>query len=421
MRQYPFPETKWNKLLFGAFLFAMLLLARDTLITSVILGFTKSQVLMLGLICVAGFLFLIYNRREWKHIVTDKRMVLVVVSAMVLLLPMLAKQDWQMMYFSILICLLFAVFLTYFTTLQETAKYYVVILSLLGVYSLITMYLLKPLARAEILSIPLVYNSEGYKFFNFGLSFVVRSMSWHRNFGIFREPGVYQFFVLLGLYLNNYTVSWQKMWQLWLVNVVLAAVMLSTFAIGGFAEMGLLALFVYFDKKWYKEKWGKILGISAVLLGAAAVAYVLYRVLFTPFENTIFYEFYDMFLRLTTKSNSLVDRGDAISTNIAMFLENPLVGKPLAQVLHGTNHNTSSTLILYAVLGVAGGSLHVLSWAALTWKKERNLIGNLFLLVILFLSFNTQNLVADVFFWLFPYMALVERGLPLLKIPAKKV
>ena len=39
----------------------------------------------------------------------------------------------------------------------------------------------------------------------------------------------------------------------------------------------------------------------------------------------------------------------------------------------------------------------------------------LILLLILFLSFNTQNLVANVFFWLFPMMALVERGLPLLK------
>ena len=39
------------------------------------------------------------------------------------------------------------------------------------------------------------------------------------------------------------------------------------------------------------------------------------------------------------------------------------------------------------------------------------------LLAALFLSFNTQNLVADVFFWLFPVMALTERVLPRLKAP----
>ena len=36
----------------------------------------------------------------------------------------------------------------------------------------------------------------------------------------------------------------------------------------------------------------------------------------------------------------------------------------------------------------------------------------LVLLVVLFASFNTQNLIADVFFWLFPVMAVVERVLP---------
>ena len=97
------------------------------------------------------------------------------------------------------------------------------------------------------------------------------------------------------------------------------------------------------------------------------------------------------------------------------------MGANISSVLHGTNHNTSSTLILYAILGVGGGTLNVAAWAALVWKKERHVLGNLLLLVILFLSFNTQNLVADVFFWLFPCMALVERGAPLLKIPERKV
>ena len=33
----------------------------------------------------------------------------------------------------------------------------------------------------------------------------------------------------------------------------------------------------------------------------------------------------------------------------------------------------------------------------------------LLLIPVMFLSFNTQNLIADVFFWLFAYMALTER------------
>ena len=134
----------------------------------------------------------------------------------------------------------------------------------------------------------------------------------------------------------------------------------------------------------------------------------------TPFENTILYEFYDMVIRLFTDSDSATDRMDAIVTNIRIFLQHPLLGDSISNVLHGTNHNTSSTLLLYAILGVVGGTLNVAAWVALAWKRERSTFGNLVLLLALFMSFNTQNLIANVYFWLFPMMALTERGLPVL-------
>jgi len=415
VKQYPLITGKAASFAFGLFMLAMLFLSRDTLFSSCILGFGKSQFLMLGLIVLLGGLFLLVNRKEWKAILTDKRMLVIGVSLLVLLLPMLLKQDWQLMYFSILLCLLFAVFLTYFTTGRETAKYYVVILSLLGVYSIFATYFLRELAQAGRISPEIFYNSNQWDFYNFGFAYAVTWEFWHRNFGIFREPGVYQFFVLLAVYLNNYHVDWDKQWKLWLCNVILAVTMFTTFAIGGFAELGLLILFLYFDKKWYREKWGKILGAAAVVAFAAVVVYILYRIRQPYFELTVFYEFYDMFLRLFTKSDSSTDRLNAILTNIQIFARHPLAGDTVANVLHGTNHNTSSTLLLYAILGAVGGTVNVAAWVALAWKRNRNVFGNLMLLLILFMSFNTQNLVANVYFWLFPMMALVERGLPLLK------
>ncbi|MBP3684216.1 MAG: hypothetical protein J6J12_04550 [Oscillospiraceae bacterium] len=421
MKQYAMMDTTWGKFLFGVFLFAMLLLARDTLVTSCLIGFTKSQFLMLGLICVFGLVFVIYNRKHWKQILLNQRMVAFGISALVLLVPMVGKRDWQIMYFSILLCLFFAVFLTYLTSWQTVAKYYVVILAVLGLYSLVGMYLLKPQAMAGVVKAPVFVNSTGMEFYNFGLTFVVTWEFWHRNFGIFREPGVYQFFLILGIYLNHYGVSWKREWYRWLVTAVMMATMLSTFAIGGFIELGLLAVFLYFDKHYYRTKPGKILGTAVVAAMIALVCHVISEIRKPYFEYTVYYEFYDMFRRLTTDSDSLVDRLDAIFTSMTLFFRHPLLGETIANVLHGTTHNTSSTLILFSALGIAGGVLHVASWVSLTWKRERNVFGNLFLLMILFMSFNTQNLTADVFFWLFPYMALTEALLPKLKLPGRKV
>lgn len=420
MKDYPFLNNRISKIAFGLFLTALLFLSRDTLFSSCLMGFAQSQILMLGLLVLLGCTFLWVNRKELLPILKDRRIPALVASALIIILPMVLKQDWQLMYFSILLCVLTAVFLTYFTSAREMAKYYVVILVVLGAYSILASYGLKPLARAEIIAPEIFRNSNRWKFYNFWFAYVVPSSHWHRNFGIFREPGVYQFFVLLAVYLNNYYVDWNRTWKLWTCNVILGFTMLTTFALGGYAELGLLAIFLFFDKKWYRQKWGKIAAIVviAAILGTVGCFFYLWNR--PSFEHSIFYEFYDMFLRLTTDSDSMLDRKDAILTNLRLFTQTPLVGETIATALHGTNHNTSSTLLLYSILGVVGGTLNVAGWIALLWKRERNLLGNLVLLGILFLSFNTQNLVANVFFWMFPMMALVEWGLPLIKFPAKK-
>ena len=414
MKQYPLMHSKWAKFVFGLYLAAMLFLSRDTLISSCLIGFSKSQVLMFGLILLLGGAFLLKNRRQLSQILKDRRMILLVVSALILLVPMLLKQDWQLMYFSVLLCLLFPVFLTYFTDSREIAKYYVIILTVLGIYSMFATYVLRRLVWAGMLSVPEFVNSNDWPFLNFGFAYAVNWEFWHRNFGIFREPGVYQFFVLLAVFLNNYFVDWNSSWKLWLCNVALAFTMLTTFAIGGFAEMGLFILFVYFDQKWYRENWGKVAGVVFLLAMTAVVGYIVYSIQQPNFEQTIFYEFYDMFIRLFGNSDSANDRMNAVTTNLELFARNPILGDTVVNVLHGTAHNTSSTLLLYAIGGIACGSLNVMAWVALAWKRERSIFGNLVLLLALFMSFNTQNLIANVYFWLFPMMALTERGLPML-------
>lgn len=416
MKQYPFPKNRLTGAAFGLYLFAMLLLARDTLITSVKLGFYRSQFLMLALMGLLGVVFLFFNRRNLRQILTDRRIILILAVTLLFAGVMVLKRDWQMMYFSILLCLVFAVFLTFFTDSAAVAKHYVLILTALSVYALIATYVLRKLGYMDVIPRPdTVTNDAGMVFFDYGLCFAVDHRYWHRNFGIFREPGVYQFFLLLGLYLNIYRVRWEKEGIRWFFTIALTVTMISTYSIGGFAELGLFAVFVYLDKKYYRTKLGRWVLFGCIAAAAAVVIAVVVEAQKPEFVYSPLYELYDMFLRLTTSSDSSVDRGSALVTDLRMFLDHPLLGSKIAPVLHGTNHNTSSTLILFAITGVFGGLLHLVTWVALLWKKERNVLGNLLLLLIFLMSFNTQNLIADVFFWLFPCMALVERGLPVLR------
>lgn len=407
MTYYPFPNNRWTKIALGAFFAALLFLARDSMFTTAVIGFEKAQFLMLAVICLMGLAFLIVNRRDLPRILKDRRMIAAGVAAAALLLPMLMKRDWQLMYFSVLLCLLVAVFVSYFLTVREAARYYVVILSVLGAYSVLAAYVLRIGVDEGVYAVPVFQNSIGVEFHNFFLSIVPDTYVKNRNFGIFREPGVYQFFLITALYLNNYEAEWEKDWQLWLINGILAATMVSTFATGGVAEMGLLAIVLFFDKKWYRSK--RICAVAAVLIVCAAgvVGVSIAR------KNALYWEVYDMAIgKFVNGRDSSVERMDAIATDISIFLHHPLFGAKLAEVLHATANNTTSTLILFSAFGIPAGVLHIACWIALVWRKQRKVWVNLALVVIMFMSFNTQNLIADVFLWLFPVMALTERVLP---------
>ena len=390
---------------------ALLLLTRDGMYSMMVLDFYTCQYLTLGILGAMGIAFLQNNRNCLKMLVRDIRASALLAVTAVMLLPMFWKQDWRWMYFSILLGVWFGVFLTFFAGLEEVARWYVLTVTALAVWSLFASYGLRQLVERGFGSVSLVPNSHGVLFHNFLFTVVPQTYVRYRNFGCFREPGVYQFFLLLGLYLNNYALKWEHMLKLWTVNVLLALTVLSTFAVGGYIELALFSVFLFFDKGWHRSKQGRRAALWIVTLAAAGAVCVVLAIRSPHIHGAIFHEFYDIFHRLTTRSASLTDRLDAIFLNLRLFLESPLFGDTLVRVLHGTENNTSSTLILYAVLGIFGGSLNVAAWVALLWRKERNLFANLVLLGIFFLSFNTQNLVTNLFFWLFPMMSLTDRGM----------
>lgn len=415
MNYYRFPETRTWKLLFTAFLLLQLLTTRSGMFGPQ-LNFLEKQALMLGSIVLAGLVFLWRNRTDWKNLFFDSRMAAAGLFTMVMLLPMLLKRDWQLMYFTIFLGLLLAVFLSYFVTLKETAKCYVLLLSGLCVYSLIATYLLRRLPDNGIWNVPQFLNAAGNAYYNFGLCNVSIHHVASRNLGVFREPGVYQFFILMGLYLTNYWVDWEKEAHMWVANSIFAATMLSTMATGGVIELGLFVIVLFFDKKMYRDKRLRMLAIVAI---AAALLVVIVSFLQ---QNAIYWFLYDTLLeKFINKTDSVTDRTAAFAANFQLMVQHPFVGAKMAEVLHAVRNNTSSTLILYAAFGILGGTLNVACWTAFVWKRGRALWLNLALLVILFMAFNTQNLTWDLYFWLFPTMALLERGLPLAEKTLKKL
>lgn len=413
MKRYQLDKKRENTTFLAGILTLLLFFCRDTMISSAIVGFYKSQFLTLGLIALTGLWFLMANFRQWKDILKDPRLLLLAAAALVCLMPMLLKRDWQLMYFSVLACVLFGIFLTFLADWKVLTKWYVMTMALLAGYSMLAAYVLRQGVDSGVYQVPIFTNGAGFLFHNFLFSVVPDTYVKNRNFGIFREPGVYQFFLLLALYLNNDAAQWEKSWQQWTLNAILAVTMVTTFATGGVIEMGLLAVLLFFDKQWYREKKLRI-AAAVLVLGAGALA--TYCVVT---KNGLYWSVYDMLIgKFKGDSESGSDRILSITVNLQTFLGSPLVGRKLSEVLYSVQNNTSSTMILLAGFGILGGGLHVLSWVALVWRKERHILVNLCYFGILMMSFNTQNLIADVFLWLFPMMALTDGVVS--RLPKKK-
>ena len=408
MKLYRFPENGIWKAAFWTMCLTMLLLARDTLFTSCLIGFYPAQLTVAGLVAALGIVLLAVNRKNIREILRDQRLLAFAVAAVMILAPMVFKADLQLMYLSVLLCIFFAVGLTYFVTMQEVARCYVVLMTILAAYSVFAVYIGRIPADRGMIDLPTFVNAGGREFYNFGLSFVSIREVRFRNFGIFREPGVYQFFLILALLLHNYILSWDKEWKFWLINGVLVVAAISTFSTNGVVAAGLLVLLVFFDKKLYKNKRILITAIALVTLAVAGAAVIMLR------GGDMAFTLKQMVEKLYTLNRSSSARLHAVVADIGFFIRNPLFGEKIAVVLESVEHNTTSTMLMFAMFGILGGGLHLVSLVALTWDKDRKRWVNLSLTVIMLMSFNTQNMIADVFFWLFPIMALTETGLPLL-------
>ena len=196
MTRYPFPAQRTWNVLFALYLLALVYLTRDSQAGLYLLGFFRAQALSIGLTLAVGLVFLVCNRNRIGSILLDGRVLLFVLFSPTIVIPMAIKRDWQMMYISMIYCIAVAVLISYFASLRQTARAYILILALLAAASLLCSYGLRLLADRGILAPPVFENSFQARFYNYLLCYVPINYAKTRNFGIFREPGVYQFFLL---------------------------------------------------------------------------------------------------------------------------------------------------------------------------------------------------------------------------------
>ena len=391
-----FRVKRYDEALKYLIVFLTVVLSRDTLLTSVRFGFVSTFIFNIGLVLVVFFLSVLKIGIN-EFIYQSRFRIKFAVIPILIVFVSLLKFDFQLYHLSIIFYILTAFIFSYIFTFESFFKKLSNVMIFLGLYSFFTVYFLRPLIFANNSVAPgfnVVFNSANLPFIDFVFSYVVALPFYLRNFGIFREPGVFQFYLLIPfifeLFLRKVRIQYLKLFVLILSTI-------STFSIPGIAVLSFL-LFIKFLQVFHENELQKkdILNITIgliLILSAFAFAY---------FQSSFLRDqIYEMYLKLTTLNPSSIARIESIVETFSYFLRNPILGHNFSTIVFLVKDNTTTSLSLFAIYGVTVGIVSLLFHFEFTKKISSRIYLRCLSFFGIFLLINTQFLLGNSLYWIF--------------------
>ncbi|MFR1707969.1 MAG: hypothetical protein ACLSV2_03630 [Clostridium sp.] len=397
-----FKNELLNNLIKYILIFLTIILSRDTLITSIKLGFNKSFIFYVIAIFIVIVLLFSNNKGNIKIKVEATRNILVFIG--ILAIVSIIKLDFQLYIMSIIFYISVAYLFIYLFKFDEFFQKLSNIMCVLAVISLISLYCLKGILFPGGIvnaNMPIVANIENLKFFDLGLSYVVAFPYYMRNFGVFREPGVYQFFLLIPLI---YELLLNKNNLRYINIAILSITIISTFSLVGICVLGIVItvhiLKLALEKRMTKKNIYILLMIAFLFI---IVVYSLYLTNYS-FKSII----KESFKKAVTINESTSTRGLALERNLKLFLKSPILGNDFSNVNNEFAHNTTSTLSIFAIFGLFSGILHVLFQLEFARKVSSNKLIVALTFIGVMLMINTQFLLGNTLFWVFTFSVFMS-------------
>ncbi|MDQ6420678.1 hypothetical protein RB620_14705 [Paenibacillus sp. LHD-117] len=280
---------------------------------------------------------------------------------------------------------------------------YVVAIVIYSAYSLLATYIILPLHMNSSFNLFKTYESIlGVPFVDMWLSF---SVGWHglmRNQGIFREPGVFQFFILVALVIE---VFYFKNKNSQLRILVLIVTLITTFStVGLICLVPILIAYIFVNKKKLKMRNIMVIGGLPVI-----VCFMFIN------SNDIMTRITNSFSKLVEGSSNLSFqvRLESIYNNLVASLESPIFGKSFVNGFHYiqdylitfNSDDITGTMFSYIMaLGYFTGLIILFTFYRFCSELSDSAILKILIFIILFLSINTQNLVFNSVIWTFMFL-----------------
>lgn len=232
---------------------------------------------------------------------------------------------------------------------------------------------------------PVFYNSANTPFYNLGIYMIPVSKLLLRNYGIFREPGVYQMFLILALLFHIYYT--EKIRISHLAVFILGIVF--TFSTTGYIALALfLLLFLIKKNDIFSENKKKYIVVFLLILG---IIYMITQTNLLSTDGMIFDKF------LNTKRTTTIARTSSVFANIEIWKKNPIFGAGLIKVselfpklsyeLYGkaVSHNTNTLLCELATYGLIYTIILVSGYIKFSHTLSEKKVERILVLLIIFI------------------------------------
>lgn len=283
--------------------------------------------------------------------------------------------------------------LVHYISMEEFVVAFRRILILICLFSMTT-FILEIIQVDLFNNLPTVTNTSFYTFYNLGLSFINKYNVVPRNYGFFREPAIFQMFIIIALIFELFYKSSNnfKVILLFIITII------STRSTTGF-----IALFIIMVTYILNYNKSVKFNLSKIWLSIT----LIFGFFYLFFSTNILYDsegIGSVFGKLNSQSGSFISRLASISNNIRMFFMNPIFGigvtksnyyfPILTQKYYGLNieHNTNYALVQFSTYGILFG----LIWNYGFLLFSRVISKKKYLNVIIFITLNVLFIGSDV-------------------------
>jgi len=311
--------------------------------------------------------------------------IIFLVISCIILMSSVFNNDFSLGHLVLILIYIYSMIFISYINIDEFIKIFQNVVFVLALISLIV-YLLSVSMYSFVNILPKITNKAGNQFYSLFIMNIPDIYALYRNFGLFREPGVYQMYLNVSLIFMLFYKNIEA--KIYKISIIILTI-LSTFSTTGYIVM-LSLLLTFFILTNNKKKFKYFLGLISTI-----ILFIIFAKLF----NYNIIELVFLTKNISATSISETERYLSVFVNLYIGFNNLLYGAGISHTVElfqyftkniyyfETIHNTNHILIKFANFGIIYLIISLVGYYNFVKSLNNSTVATWFLFITLMIMF----------------------------------